>query len=222
MLVYQGDSGPIKENNYILLVPRLSIYCVFVSLFPFNRRHQGTVGSTSQNSHLLPVWKAQDTGAVTAAIPQQEGLILILKKWCLRSGKALIIQYFHLSLAIQISIGVPVQATTMVGQVWKRPYDRTPSQAFKNCGFVYLFFQETEVSQRHIKLYVAFAVWGSVEKTGSRARSMNPSRPIGLFLCFELLEQWTISTVWYCETGSTKNSLHPVSRLLCIYYFCHL
>lgn len=70
----------------------------------------------------------------------------------------MIIQYFHLSLAIQISIGVPVQAATTVGQVWKRPYDRTPSQAFKNCGSVYLFFQERDVSQRHIKLYVAFAV----------------------------------------------------------------
>lgn len=105
--------------------------------------HRGTVGSTSRNSHLLPVWKAQDTGAVTAAIPQQEGLILILKKWCLRSGKALITQYFHLSLAIQISIAIPVQATTTVGQVWKRPYDGTPSQAFKNCGFISFFRKQT-------------------------------------------------------------------------------
>lgn len=138
-------------------------FTVYLFLFfPFNRMHQGTVGSTSRNSHLLPVWKAQDTGAVTAAIPQQEGLILILKKLCLRSGEVLIIQYFHLSLAIQISIAVPVQATTTVGQVWKHPYDRTPSQAFKNCGFVYLFFQETDMSQKHTKLYVAFAVWGSV------------------------------------------------------------
>lgn len=70
----------------------------------------------------------------------------------------MIIQYFHLSLAIQISMAVPVQATITVGQVWKRPCDRAPSQAFKNCGFVYLFFQETDMSQKHIKLYVAFAV----------------------------------------------------------------
>lgn len=70
----------------------------------------------------------------------------------------MIIQYFHLSLAVQISIGVPVKATTTVGQVWKHPYDRTPSQAFKNCGFVYLFFQETDMSQRHTKLYEIFAV----------------------------------------------------------------
>lgn len=99
--------------------------------------HRGTVRSTSRNSHLLPVWKAQDTGAVTAAVPQQEGLILILKKWCLRTGEALIIQYFHLSLAIQIGIAVLVQATATVGQVWKRPYDRTPSQAFKNYLFLF-------------------------------------------------------------------------------------
>lgn len=70
----------------------------------------------------------------------------------------MIIQYFHLSLAIQISIAVPVQATTTVGQVWKRPCDRTPSQAFKNCSFVNFFFQETDMSQKRIKLYVAFAV----------------------------------------------------------------
>ena len=102
--------------------------------------HQGTVGTTSRNSHLLPASKAQDTGAMTAAIPQQEGLILVLKKQCLRTGEALIIQCFHLSLAIQISIVVPVQATATVGQVWKRLYDRTPIQAFKNCTFVYFFF----------------------------------------------------------------------------------
>lgn len=125
--------------------------------------HQGTVRSTSQNSRLLPVWKAQDTGAVTAAVPHQEGLILVLKKWCLRTGEVLIIQYFHLSLAIQISIAAPVQATTTVGQVWKRLYDRTPSQAFKNCIFVYFFFQETHMSQKYIKLYLAFAAWGSVQ-----------------------------------------------------------
>lgn len=123
------------------------LFTVYLFLFfPFNRMHQGTVGNTSQSSHLLPVWKAQDTGAVTAAIPQQEGLILILKKWCLRSGEALIIQYFHLSLAIQISIAVPVQATTAVGQVWKRPYDRTPSQAFKNWFCLFIFS-----GNRHVK-----------------------------------------------------------------------
>lgn len=70
----------------------------------------------------------------------------------------MIIQYFHLSLAIQISRAVPGQATATVGQVWKRLFDRTPSQAFKNCIFVDFFFQETNMSQKYIKLYVAFAV----------------------------------------------------------------
>lgn len=146
--------------------------------------HQGTVGNTSQNSHLLPVWKAQDTGAVTAAIPQQEGLILILKKWCLRIGEALIIQYFHLSLAIQISRAVPGQATATVGQVWKRLFDRTPSQAFKNCIFVDFFFQETNMSQKYIKLYVAFAVWGNVQTNRIKSWKYEPfqaNRPLFMF-----------------------------------------
>lgn len=144
--------------------------------------HQGTARTTSRNSHLLPVWKAQDIGAMTAAVPQQEGLILILKKWCLRTGEALIIQYFHLSLAIQISIVVPVQATTTVGQVWKHLYDRTPTQAFKNCTFVYFFFQETNMS--HIKLYVAFAVWGNVQTNRIKSwkyETFQADRPLFMF-----------------------------------------
>lgn len=101
----------------------------------------------------------------------------------------MIIQYFHPSLAIQITVAIPVQDTATVGQVWKHPYDRSPIQAFKNCIFL-SFLQKQETCHRTVLKYTWLFLSEIVfRQIGSRARSMNLSRPAGPFLCFELLQQ---------------------------------